>query len=123
MAEIGPVVARSLVDWLADEAEQAQLDRMIELGLAPTAPAAVSRADGPLSGCTVLFTGSLTELSRKEAHELVKGAGGRLLSGVSKNLDLLVVGEKPGSKLKKAQELGIEVLDEAAFLARVRGDA
>jgi DNA ligase (NAD+) len=119
VAEIGPAVAASLTEWLADADAQADLDRMLELGVAPTEPAPQVVGEGPLSGRTFLFTGSLSELSRKEAGELVKTAGGRLLSGVSKNLDVLVVGEKPGSKLKKAEALGIEVLTEQEFLGLV----
>lgn len=120
VAEIGPTVAASLSAWLLDADEQAQLDRMVSLGLKPVPPAKTG-GGGVLSGRTFLFTGSLVELSRKEATELVKGHGGKLLSGVSKNLDVLVVGEKPGSKLKKAEALGIEVLTEEQFLALVRG--
>jgi DNA ligase (NAD+) len=123
VAEIGPTVAASLASWLADEGEQAQLDRMMTLGLSPVAPAMPVGDGGILSGKTYLFTGSLVELSRKEATEMVKSHGGKLLSGVSKNLSVLVVGEKPGSKLKKAEALGIEVLTEAEFLALVRGDS
>ncbi|RKY19542.1 MAG: DNA ligase (NAD(+)) LigA [Planctomycetota bacterium] len=119
VAEIGPRVAQSLSAWLADPDEQAELDRMLSLGLVPAVPAPPAASDGPLTGRTFLFTGALSELSRKEAGELVKSAGGRLLSGVSKNLDVLVVGEKPGSKLKKAQELGLEVLTEQEFLTLV----
>ncbi len=121
VAEIGPTVASSLVAWLQDEDEQAQVDRMIEAGLAPATPAPAATGDGPLAGRSFLFTGKLERMSRREANEMVKAAGGRLVSGVSKNLDVLVVGEKPGSKLKKAQELGIEVLEEEAFLELVRG--
>jgi DNA ligase (NAD+) len=120
VAEIGPTVAASLGAWLQDPAEQDQLDRMLSLGLAPVAPEQTG-GTGELEGRTFLFTGSLTELSRKEATEMVKARGGKLLSGVSKNLDVLVVGEKPGSKLKKAEALGIEVLTEEQFLALVRG--
>jgi len=118
VAEIGPTVAASLAEWLADADEQAMVERMFAAGVAPEAPAsaAADASAGVLAGRTVLFTGALQTLSRREAQELTKTHGGKLLSGVSGNLDLLVVGEKPGSKLKKAQELGIEVLEEAAFL-------
>ncbi len=117
VAEIGPVVAEGLAAWLADADEQAVVDRMLAAGLAPAEPVTPSAADGVLAGRTFLFTGSLQHMSRREAREKVKAAGGKLLSGVSKNLDVLVVGDKPGSKLKKAQELGVEVLPEDAFLA------
>lgn len=116
VAEIGPVVAQTLGEWLADADEQAVVDRMLERGVAPVAPAATTD-DGVLGGRTFLFTGALQHMTRREAREKVKAAGGKLLSGVSKNLDVLVVGEKPGSKLKKAQELGVEVMEEEAFLA------
>ena len=117
MAAIGPAVAASITEFLADPAEQRNLDLMIEHGMAPTAPAPRTTSAGPLSGRTFLFTGTLEKLSRREAQQRVKAAGGKLLSAVSKNLDVLVVGAKPGSKLKQAQELGIEVLDEEALLA------
>jgi DNA ligase (NAD+) len=68
---------------------------------------AAAAGSGPLAGQSFLFTGTLSRLSRREAQERVKALGARLLSAVSANLDVLVVGEKPGSKLKKAQELGV----------------
>ncbi len=118
--EIGPTVAGSLIAWLGDSWEQGQVDRMLAAGLSPKAAEPVVVGDGPLSGRSFLFTGKLVDMSRREANEMVKAAGGRLVSGVSKNLDVLVVGEKPGSKLKKAEALGIEVMDEQAFLKMVR---
>jgi DNA ligase (NAD+) len=80
-------------------------------------PASGPSPPAPAAGKTFLFTGTLTQLSRREAQERVKALGAKLLSSVSANLDVLVVGEKPGSKLKKAQELGVQVLDEAGFVA------
>lgn len=119
VAEIGPVVAESLSEWLADADEQADLDRMLERGVAPAAEPAAAR-QGPLAGRTFLVTGTLSSMSRREATALIKSLGGRLLSGVSGGLDVLVVGDKPGSKLKKARELGtVEILEEPAFLALV----
>jgi DNA ligase (NAD+) len=75
---------------------------------------------GVLSGKTVLFTGTLQRLGREQAKEVVERHGGRNLSAVSANLQILVVGEKAGSKLKKAQEIGsIDVMTEDEFLALV----
>ena len=71
---------------------------------------------GILGGKTFLFTGTLTEMTRDEAEGMVEEHGGKILSGVSKNLNYLVAGEKAGSKLEKAQKLGIPVLTEAEFL-------
>lgn len=120
--EVGPAVAASLARWSEDADEQADLDRMLELGVAPTAPTPARGEDGVLSGRTFLFTGTLELMTRREAHERVKAAGGRLLSGVSKKLDVLVVGAKPGSKLAAAKELGVEVMEEKDFVELVGGD-
>ena len=72
--------------------------------------------DGPFADKTVVVTGSLEALSRAEAKRLVEDLGGRVVSSVSKKTDFVVVGESPGSKRKKAEELGVELLDEDAFL-------
>jgi DNA ligase (NAD+) len=72
------------------------------------------------SGKTVVITGTLSSMGRKEAEEFVKRLGGKTTSSVSKKTDFVVVGESPGSKLEKAQSLGVEVLDEDAFLAALR---
>ncbi len=109
-------MAASVRAFLDEPDERANLDRMLARGVAP-APVAAGSGGGPLAGQTFLFTGTLAALSRREAQERVKALGARLLSGVSGGLSVLVAGEKPGSKLKKAQELGVRVLDEAGFLA------
>jgi DNA ligase (NAD+) len=120
VAAIGPAVADSLVAWLADPDEQALVDRMLAAGLSPRPPRPAV-AGGVLEGRTFLFTGTLEHMTRREAQEKVKAAGGKLLSGVSANLDVLVVGAKPGTKLKQAQELGLEIMEELAFLELVDG--
>ena len=84
-------------------------------------PKAVN-TEGPLFGKTILFTGSLSRMSRKEAQAKAEAAGAKNISAVSKNLDILVVGESPGSKLKKAQALGtVQILTEDEFLELVGG--
>jgi DNA ligase (NAD+) len=72
-----------------------------------------------LTNKTVVVTGTLTQLSRDEAKQLVRNHGGKASSSVSKKTDFIVVGEKAGNKLTKAQELGIEVLTEHEFLTRL----
>ena len=74
-------------------------------------------SEGPLAGKTLVLTGSLPELSREAATERILAAGGRVTGSVSKKTDYLVAGESPGSKLEKAQRLGVAVLDEAGLLA------
>jgi len=77
--------------------------------------------DGVFSGKTILFTGTLTQLGRKEAQELAEAAGAKNISAVSGNLDILVVGENAGSKLDKANQLGtVQIMTEEEFLSMVR---
>jgi DNA ligase (NAD+) len=114
LAGIGPAVAASVRAFLDDPDERENLDQLLARGVQPAAP--TRRADGPLAGQTFLFTGTLARLTRREAQERVKALGATLLSGVSANLHVLVAGEKPGSKLKKEQELGVQVLSEDEFV-------
>jgi DNA ligase (NAD+) len=112
---LGPSSAASLVDYMQSAAGRELLDALAAAGV--EALPAVPAGTGPFEGKTFLFTGTLPTLTRAEAEARVKARGGALLSGVSRRLSYLVVGDAPGSKLKKAQELLIPVLDEAGFLA------
>ena len=122
--DIGPTVAANVTAYFANPIHLEQLRELEALGVnvRPTAedrPAA-EVTEGPFVGKTILFTGSLQQLSRKEAQERAKAAGARIVSAVSGKLDILVVGEKPGSKLKKAEALGtVRVLTEGEYLALV----
>ena len=122
--DIGPVVADNVIEWFANPRNVEQLQQMELLGVnlkqtEADRPVAVG-ADAPLAGKTILFTGSLSKMSRKEAQERAVAAGARNISAVSKKLDILVAGEKAGSKLKKAQALGtVEVWTEEVFLERI----
>ena len=80
-------------------------------------------AGGALAGKTVVITGTLPSLSRQQASELVEANGGRIAGSVSKNTDFLVAGDAAGSKLDKAKSLGVEVIDEAELLRRIRASA
>lgn len=112
---IGRVIAESIVDWFRIEDNQ-ELIRALEANgvntrrLPDEAPAA--DAETPATGKTFVLTGTLPTLSRTEAESLIKRAGGRVSSSVSRNTDFVVAGESPGSKLDRAQELGVPVLDE-----------
>ncbi len=111
----GSNLAESVVLWFQDPENQAWLQDLaahaITVTLAPT-----PSTQAKLAAKKILFTGSLQHLTRTQAKELALQHGASLSSSVSKNLDLLVVGLKPGSKLKKAQELGVTVLSEEQFL-------
>ncbi len=125
--DIGPVVAENVIYYFSQSANIAMLERMEERGVNLKAtsedrPEEVN-AEGPYSGKTILFTGTLQTMGRKEAQELAVRAGAKILSAVSSNLDILVVGEKAGSKLKKAQALGtIEVLTEEDFMTVLKSE-
>ena len=123
--DIGPVVAESVMTFFRQPANISILREMEALGvnLSQTdddRPRAAS-ADAPLSGKSILFTGTLQTLGRKEAQEKAEAAGARNVSAVSAKLDILVVGAEAGSKLKKARELGtVQILTEEEFLKIVR---
>ena len=78
--------------------------------------------EGPLAGKTLVLTGSLPEWSRETAAERIMAAGGRVTGSVSKKTDFVVAGESPGSKLEKAERLGVPVVDEAGLRALVAGE-
>lgn len=122
--EIGPIIAQSVADYFAAPANRELIEELRSLGLNFGSPVTKTRdaADGPLDGLTVVVTGTLPTLSRDEAQDRIRAAGGKPGSSVSKKTSFLVAGEKAGSKLAKAQELGIPVLDEAEFLRRLGED-
>jgi DNA ligase (NAD+) len=115
---IGEIIASSVASYFADPTSRALVERLRERGVRLDEPNAV-QADGPLTGATVVLTGSLPTLSRGEATALVEQAGGRVTSGVSRKTTFVVAGEEAGSKLDKAVELGVEVIDEAELRRRV----
>ncbi|HOY20123.1 MAG TPA: NAD-dependent DNA ligase LigA [Haliscomenobacter sp.] len=124
--DVGPVVAANAIEFFQNEHNIELLQQMEALGVnlqqtEEDKPKAAS-ADAPLAGKTILFTGSLAKMGRKEAQEKAEAAGAKNISAVSKNLDILVVGEDAGSKLKKARELGtVMILTEYEFLTMVEG--
>lgn len=114
---IGDIIAASVATWFADPTVQALIAKLRARGLRFDEPNAV-QADGPLTGATVVITGTLPSLSRGEATALVERAGGRVTSSVSKKTSFVVAGDEAGSKLDKALELGVDVIDEAELRRR-----
>ncbi len=123
--DVGPVVAENAIDFFKNPKNISLLKEMESLGVnmlqtEDDLPKAVS-ADAPLIGKTILFTGTLHKMGRKQAQALAEKAGAKNISAVSSNLNILVAGEKAGSKLKKAQALGtVEIMSEDAFLDLVK---
>jgi DNA ligase (NAD+) len=122
---IGPLVAAAIGRYFADPATTDALDELVEAGVVPerpsVPPAGVAADEGPLAGKTVVVTGTLEGFGRTEAEEAIRVAGGKPAGSVSKKTDYLVAGESAGSKLAKAQELGIPILDEVGFRKLLAG--
>ncbi len=114
---VGDIVAQSILEFFSFEENRVMIDRLLKAGVKPREMQ--SKAEGVLSGKTVVVTGTLPNLSRKDAEELIRRHGGTAASSVSKKTAFVVAGEAAGSKLDKAQALGIEVIDEAELMRRV----
>jgi DNA ligase (NAD+) len=125
--DVGPVVADNVIAFFQDQANIFQLEKLAELGVNLKAtsedrPKEVN-ADSPFNGKTILFTGTLMVMGRKEAQEKAEMAGAKNISAVSSNLDFLVVGEKAGSKRKKSEEIpSITILTENEFIALLNSE-
>ena len=120
--EIGPIIAESVHDFFASEYGRKLVSDLQELRLnlgKPVSSSAATESERLLSGTTVVITGTLSKMSREEARQLVRELGGRVSGSVSRNTDFVVAGEKAGSKLAKAEDLGIEVVTEQEFLVRI----
>ncbi len=121
---IGPETAESVVAWFAHEENRRAVERLAELGVntvrLPEEEPAQSDYTSEVSGKTFVLTGTLLTLTRDDAKKLIEQAGGKVTGSVSKRTDFVVAGEAAGSKLDKANELGVPVLDEAALLALLR---
>lgn len=122
VTEVGPVIAKSVHDYLHGEFGAATVAELRSLGVSmKLARAAASRGAGALAGKTLVVTGTLEKYTRDQIHELVAQHGGRPAASVSKTTDYVVAGEKAGSKLEKAHKLGVRVLSEAEFEALIGG--
>ncbi len=117
--EIGDVIAKSAYEFFHSPSGKHIIAELKSAGIDPKMEKPAPSVNLPLSGKTVVVTGTLPTLERKDAEELIVKLGGKASGSVSKKTSFVVAGESAGSKLAKAKELGIEVLDEAAFLKRV----
>jgi DNA ligase (NAD+) len=115
VSDIGPVVAAAVRAYLDQPQNQALIKELVAAGLKMDAPITAASAPGPLSGKTFVLTGTLPSMSREEATAAIQSRGGKVTGSVSKKTDYVVAGADPGSKLAKAEALGISVLDEDAF--------
>lgn len=123
---IGPIVATSVHDFFQDPPHHRQIDDLLSVGVHPTpvtAPDPSARALLPLAGQTFVITGTLPKRSRAEAEAMIRQAGGKATSSVSKSTTFVVAGDDPGSKLERAHQLQIPVIDEAQLELLARGES
>jgi DNA ligase (NAD+) len=114
-------MAQVIYAFFQEPQNQAAIDALLAAGVTPAAPQVAT--GGPFSGKTVVLTGGMSGMSREQAKEEIERRGGKVAGSVSKKTDFVVAGEDAGSKLKKAQELGVRILDEQQFLQLLQGEA
>ena len=112
---IGPERAEAIAEWFSDEENRRLVEELKALGLRFEAGAEERPVEGPLTGSTYVITGTLESFSRDEARQALEAKGAKVGDSVSKKTAGVVAGESPGSKLAKAEQLGVPVLDEAAL--------
>ena len=116
--DVGEVIAQSLFQWFGEDRNRRLLERVGQAGLnLRSALYQPKAAPGPWAGKTFVLTGTLPTLKREEAAAKIEALGGKVSGSVSKKTDYVVAGDEAGSKLEKAQQLGIRILDEREFLA------
>jgi DNA ligase (NAD+) len=117
--EVGPRVAQAIVEFFAEEKNRELVEKLRTAGLTFTAEKRV--VGTTFAGLTFVLTGTLPTLTRDEAKQRIEDAGGKVSGSVSKKTSYVVAGEDAGSKLEKAQQLGVAVLDEVGLLALIEG--
>ncbi len=120
---VGPNVAASLGRFFTDPGTSGVLADLVDAGVEPVRPVprAAEKDDGPLTGRTLVVTGTLQGFDRQSAEDAIRAAGGKVSGSVSRKTDYLVAGESAGSKLVRAQEMSVPVLDEAGFRLKLEG--
>lgn len=117
--DVGPIVAKSIAEWFGDAANKRMLTKLLAV-IRVGRVASAKSGSGVLAGKTVVLTGTLSSMSRDEAKAKVRALGGTVSGSVSRSTTYVVAGESPGSKLSDAQKLGVQVIDEAAFLRMLK---
>jgi DNA ligase (NAD+) len=120
--DVGPIVAKSLHTFFAQPHNREVVEQLRACGVTWEEGASTAQAPKPLAGKTFVLTGTFPTLSRDQAKDLLEAAGAKVAGSVSKKTSYVVAGTEAGSKLDKAQELGVPVLDELAMLALISCD-
>ncbi len=124
MPDVGPIVARSIIDFWHDAADLQVLEKFSANGVSLKIEQSVlapNSAKSPFFGKNFVLTGSLNSLTRGEAKDKIKALGGKMKDSMTKEIDFLVVGAEPGSKLEKAKKMGVRILEEEEFLQMLEG--
>jgi len=116
--EIGEVIADSVHDYFASQAGKDAVAALKKAGIDPKMERPAASGTQPLAGKTVVVTGTMVKFDRKQIEDLIVKLGGKASGSVSKKTSFVIAGESAGSKLDKAKELGVEVIDEATFISR-----
>jgi DNA ligase (NAD+) len=119
---VGPTIATAVVEWFAVDWHREIVERWLANGVRPSVPEQDESAPRPLTGLTVVITGTLGGYTRDGAKEAAQAAGAKVSGSVSKKTSYVIVGENPGSKAEKAEQLGVPVLDEEGFRALLAGE-
>ncbi|WP_426754114.1 NAD-dependent DNA ligase LigA [Myxococcus sp. Y35] len=119
--DVGPIMAQVIHTFFQEPQNQEAIRALLAAGVTPAAPQVAT--GGPFVGKSVVLTGAMTGMTREQAKEEVERRGGKVAGSVSRKTDFVVAGEDAGSKLKKAQELGVRILDEQAFLQMLQASA
>jgi DNA ligase (NAD+) len=119
--DVGPTMAQVIYSFFREPQNREAIEALLAAGVTPAAPRVVK--GGVFAGKTVVLTGGMSGMSRDQAKEEIERRGGKVSGSVSRKTDMVVAGEDAGSKLKKAQELGVRILDEQAFLQLLQSDA
>jgi DNA ligase (NAD+) len=114
---VGGIIADNIVRFFADEHFQQIVRKLFDAGVSPAPPKVTAAKQTPFSGKKVVLTGTLSGYTRKEAGDIIESMGGEVVSSVSKNTDFVLAGESAGSKLTKAQTLGVTILSEEEFIS------
>jgi DNA ligase (NAD+) len=115
---IGPEIAASVREWFDEDENRQLIEKLRAAGVRLADDRTEARGPRPLEGRSIVLTGGLETLSREEATAAAEDAGARVTSSVSKKTSFVVAGESPGTKLAKAEQLGVDVIDEQEFLRR-----
>ncbi len=118
--DVGPIVASHVVSFFQEDHNNQIIDALFSTGIDPVLPIVVDAKELPLSGNTYVITGTLNKMGRSDAKAQLEALGAKVSGSISKNTTALIAGEKAGSKLTKAESLGVEVLDEEALLKLIK---